>query len=186
MNELEFYASPDGSVMVYHVDTHTTEEYCMAHKEFTRRMWDLIETYYPDAAESLSRWFERSKLNKEFYLFLRVRQFILCNFSMMDNRVDIDTDNHMNFEFVSCPVRSTCQYCGVVCSPRVDSRMTPAEYRVMQLYYDNIHITDEEIAERTFLSPHTVANHRKHVLQRLGVNNLGQFQVQARKFNFFK
>jgi DNA-binding CsgD family transcriptional regulator len=41
--------------------------------------------------------------------------------------------------------------------------------------------TNVEIAEKLFLSPHTVNTHRKNILQKLGVNNTAAIVMYAVK-----
>jgi DNA-binding CsgD family transcriptional regulator len=43
--------------------------------------------------------------------------------------------------------------------------------------------TNVEIAEKLFLSPHTVNTHRKNILQKLGINNTAAIVMYAVKTN---
>mgnify|MGYP003583338521 FL=1 len=47
--------------------------------------------------------------------------------------------------------------------------LTRREIEILKLIADEF--TNPEIAEKLFISPHTVENHRNHILQKLGVKN---------------
>jgi hypothetical protein len=56
--------------------------------------------------------------------------------------------------------------------------------RVMQLVYEGFN--NEDIAERLYLSPHTVKNHIKSVYLKLDIHEKSEFIQYAHKNNLFK
>lgn len=44
-----------------------------------------------------------------------LKHFIICNWGKLDNVMDIDESDQYHFEKVSCAIRSTCPYNGIVC-----------------------------------------------------------------------
>ena len=55
--------------------------------------------------------------------------------------------------------------------------ITRREMEILQLIAEEL--TNTEIAERLFISPHTVENHRNHILQKLGVKNTAGLMIKA-------
>ena len=77
-----------------------------------------------------------------------------------------------------------CRYEGVICCPQFNCRISDAEMRVMQLVYEGFN--NEDIAERLYLSPHTVKNHIKSVYLKLDIHEKSEFIQYAHKNNLFK
>jgi len=91
--------------------------------------------------------------------------------------------NH-HFEMVKCPLMAECPYYRIICQPRYESNLSEREKEVMKLYYQ--HVSTDEIARRLFLSIHTVNNHRRNALQRLGLHSLEEFIGYAHKNKLFE
>ena len=70
-------------------------------------------------------------------------------------------------------MRGECAYEGIICCPKFNSNLSPAEKRVMKLFYDGR--SREEIASDLFLSPETVKNHIKNSYFKLGVHEKAEF-----------
>lgn len=81
-------------------------------------------------------------------------------------------------------MRGECKYEGIICNPQFNSRISDAEMRVMRLVYDGI--DNDEIADRLYLSPHTVKNHIKSVYLKLDIHGKSDFIQYAHKNNLFK
>lgn len=179
---IEFYGTPDGSVMIQQ-DDRPLEIYDQSKKEFTSLMIDQISTFYPEAFRALSEHYKASSKNPEYYQFLMVHRFIRCNFKEFDNQQDVDHHGVFRFEFVSCPLRGECKHCGVICQPKFNSSLSDREKEVMQMYYESY--KPEEIAERLFISPATVLKHKRNSLEKLGLHKLSEFIFYASRNKLF-
>ena len=139
---------------------------------------------YPEAYKALSNEYKKSALNVPYYQYLIVRRFCKCNFGNLDNtRSDIDIEGNFNFECVSCPLRGECINEGVICNPKLNTKMSEAEKRVMKLLYEGKSTTDT--ASILYLSPDTVKSHYKSVYRKLGICSLSEFIRYADKFHLF-
>jgi DNA-binding CsgD family transcriptional regulator len=58
--------------------------------------------------------------------------------------------------------------------------MTAAELAVAQLVAEGL--TNREVAERLFVSPHTVSSHLRHVFLKLGINSRVELARRARDY----
>lgn len=182
MGAIEFYMFggklwailPDGSNKVMTEDDADIIGYIL----------DIIRERYPDAYKALSECYASTSLNIPYYQYLMVRRFCKCNFGSLDNtRSDIDLDGNMNFEFVACPLRGECQYECRICSPKLNSKISDSELRVMKCVCKGM--TNEEIASLLFLSPNTVKNHIKSVYAKLDIHNRAEFVKYANDNELF-
>ena len=146
---------------------------------------DRIRECYPDAYKALMECYQKSAQNIPYFQYLMVRRFCKCNFGELDNTSrDIDKKGGFNFERVKCPMRGECKYEGIICCPQFYSRISDAEMRVMQMVYQGAN--NEEIADKLYLSPHTVKNHIKSVYIKLGIHEKSEFIQYAHNHNLFK
>lgn len=153
--------------------------------ELVKNILDRIRECYPDAYNALMQCYQKSSQNIPYYQYIMVRRFCKCNFGELDNTSrDIDKKGGFNFERVKCPMRGECKYEGIICNPQFNSRISDAEMRVMRLVYDGI--DNDEIADRLYLSPHTVKNHIKSVYLKLDIHGKSDFIQYAHKNNLFK
>lgn len=173
-NEELWYITEDGTNQV--LSEHNTD--------IIQKMIVAIRERYPEAYESLSKEYQRSALNVPYYQFLIVRRFCKCNFGKLDTtKYDIDNLGRFNFERVECPLRGECKFDGVVCFPKFNSKLSPAEERVMILIYQGL--SKEEVGEKLSLSPNTVKQHVKSAYCKLGVHDKGEFVKLAKDNNLF-
>lgn len=182
MGAIEFYMYsgklwailPDGSNKV------VTEE----DTDIVGSILDIISERYPDAYKALSECYVSAALNIPYYQYLMVRRFCKCNFGTLDNtRYDIDMDGNMHFEYITCPLRGECQYECRICSPKLNSKISDAEMRVMECLYNNM--STDETSKALFLSPNTVKSHCKSVYAKLGIHSLPEFVKYAKSNNLF-
>lgn len=143
-----------------------------------------IMQLYPDAYKALSKEYKKSSLNVPYYQYLMVRRFCKCNFGTLDNtKSDIDLGGNFNFECVSCPLRGECINEGVICNPKLNTKLSDAEMRVMKLLYEGN--TPSETAAMLYLSPETVKSHYKSVYRKLDLGSLAEFVKYADKNHLF-
>lgn len=145
---------------------------------------EKIMQLYPDAYNALSNEYKRSAANVPYYQYLMVKRFCKCNFGNLDNtKCDIDILGNFNFECVSCPLRGECINEGVICNPKLNTKLSEAELRVMRLLYDGVSAT--EAASILYLSPDTIKKHYKSVYKKLNVPSLAEFVKYADRNNLF-
>ena len=144
---------------------------------------EKVQNCYPEAYNALEKFYSKSSANIRYYKYLMARRFIKCNFSRLDSTT-LDVGNGVfNFEKVECPMRGECQFEGVICSPKFNSRLSPAELRVMEPFFNGR--TKEEIAEALFISPGVVKLHIKNAYAKLGVHEKAEFIRYAQENNLF-
>lgn len=182
MRPIEFYTTPEGEV--------TLREAGMAERqlkesdtEFVQSFLSVLREFYPDAYTALMELYSKSAANKQYRDYMAVRRFIKCNFGVYDNTIDVDANWGFNFEFVSCPLRGECKWDGVLCQPRFNSTLSNRQLEVMELCYNGV--SDEEIAERLFISLQTIKYHKKVVYRKLGLHNMAEFIKYAATNNLF-
>ena len=96
----------------------------------------------------------------------------------------ITRDGAFHFEKVSCPLRGECPYDGKICMPKFDCKLSPAEERVMELYYQGN--DKDEISEILFVSPGTVKLQIKSSYLKLGVHSKAEFVKYANEHNMYQ
>lgn len=183
MRAIEFYTTPEGEVTIREqgMPEHNLKE---SDIDFIQRFLEVLEEFYPEAYKALREAYAKYDGNKTYRDFLAVRRFIKCNFALYDNMIDVDENWNFKFEFVGCPLRGECKGFNVICNPRFNSTLSDAQLRVMRLsYYGK---SDEEIAEKLFLSTHTVKNHRNNAFRKLDMHSMPEFMRYANEKGIFK
>lgn len=146
-----------------------------------------VRECYPKAYAALEEHYEKSSANIRYYQYLMARRFIKCNFAQLDatslDIEDVSDDGKFNFEKVECPMRGECPYEGIICSPTFNSKLSPAELRVMKPFYDGK--SKEEIAKMLYISPGVVKIHIKNAYLKLGVHEKAEFIRYAQEKNLF-
>lgn len=144
---------------------------------------EKIQDFYPKAYQALEEYYSKSKVNVNWHRFLIVKRFIRCNFGIIDDVKDIDISGSFKIECVPCPLRGECRLEGIVCRPEFNHNLSTAELRVMKLWYQGD--TKESIAEKLYLSVHTVNNHIRNAYFRLGMHTKAEFVRYAESNNLF-
>lgn len=181
----EFYSDPStGEGMYKIVGEQTVKEFTKNDTSIIAELLERSETFYPEQADALKKEYAKSSTNKPYYDFLRARRIINCCFGENDRQPDIDEFGNYNFEMVRCPRIAECKYFKIICQPKFNSSLSERELEVMKLYFN--HYKTEAIAEKLFLSIHTVNNHRRNSLQKMKLHSLEEFQDYAHKNNIFK
>lgn len=183
MEQLEFYIY-ESELWCRHSDGRN-EVVTEKSTELIQKLLEIIREHYPDAYKALEKEYKNSAGNVMYYQFLIVRRFCKCNFGKLDTtKIDVESSGKFNFEKIDCPLRGECKCEGVVCFPVFNTRISDAELRVMKLVYDGE--SKEAIAERLYLSPHTVKNHIKSVYCKLGIHEKSEFIQYANRNNLFR
>lgn len=118
--------------------------------------------------------------SKRFWI---VSRFVRCNFGVIDQKLDIDIDESVNFEFVQCPLRGECKYENVICNPTFNSKVSETEKQVLKLVFDGYSI--DEISDKLSRSPYTIRNHISNAYGKLGVHSRAEFMNYAHKNKMF-
>lgn len=185
MDGIEFYMF--GSELWAKYDDGRNEAVDETKTELIDYIINKVRDCYPEAYKALEGIYSKSSLNRDYYQWLIVRRFCKCNFCRLDNTTcdveSINRDGKFNFERVECPMRGECQWEGIICMPKFNTKLSPAEKRVMRLYYEGK--DKNEIAAHLFLSPDTVKNHIKNSYLKLGVHEKAEFIRYAKDHNIF-
>lgn len=182
MKAVEFYTTPEGEVTLREVGC-AERQLVATDTEFIQAILQHIREYYPQAYNALMELYSKTLPNKSYRDYLAVRRFIKCNFGVYDNEIDVDGNGNFHFEFVSCPLRGECKYDKILCQPAFDSTLSERQLEIMRLCYEGV--SDAEIAERLFISIHTVANHRKASFYKLGIHSMAELNRYAATHNLF-
>lgn len=183
MERIEFYADPQGGIMLKEYD-RPTRELVEGDRPIIAFFLERIKTFYPDAHNALLEAYSPLARSQWHFEFRMVSRFIRCNWGNFDRIEDIDAAGNWIFEAVPCPMVGECKFYKVICQPRFESNLLPGEFRVMKLYFEGL--STEKVADRLCLSPHTARNHRKNALARLGLHSLSEFVDFAHRTNLFK
>ena len=144
---------------------------------------ERIRELYPQAYDALCECYAKSRINAMHFNFLVARRFCKCNLGNLDHtKHDVDNGN-LNFERVPCPLLGECKYEGVVCMPKMNSRLSEAEKRVMKLVCDGL--SNQEIAEKLYLSTNTVKRHITNAYMKTNLRNRTEFVKFANDNSLF-
>jgi hypothetical protein len=101
----------------------------------------------------------------------KISQCIRCRFANLDGTPDIDDKGVLSPEFVNCAKRGgTCQFEGIGCEKFAmvnGVKVTDGEIRVFNLCF----LDAKSIADKLFMSHHTVNTHLKNMRNRFGVES---------------
>ena len=100
------------------------------------------------------------------FAYARVQNFLACNFSFKDGKIDIDEHFNFNYENVPCPARVSGICKLKICFPKFTSELSKRELEVLRFFCKAL--SEEEIGEKLFISPHTVHNHINNIYAKLG------------------
>lgn len=180
MNGIEFYTID--SEVWYLTSDGRNERLDETKEDVIAMLIERMMECYPEAYDALSKFYEKSAMNVHYYRYLIAKRFCKCNFGKLDT-TEVDCCNSLRFEKICCPLRGECKLEGVVCMPKFNSQLSKKELDVMRLVYEGC--SNDEVAERLFLSPFTVKNHIKSVYSKLGIHEKSEFIQYANKNRVF-
>ena len=122
-----------------------------------------IKENYPETYDKLVELHGGLKTS----VLMRVKQFLSCNFSSKNEMPDIDEHFNFKIENVFCPARSTkvCQL--GICRPKINNELSKCEKLVLRLFC--LGMSEDEIAEKLFISRCTVHNHINNMYAKTGI-----------------
>ena len=157
--KIEFFVSPEGVVM-YQKNGGEISILKEKDRDIIGTLLELVNSYYPESYEALSKLFAASKPNLLHYQFLMAHKFIRCNFGKFDGLTyDID-GGALHIEDIPCPARLECPMAGIVCRPKPFG-LTQREKEIAMLSSSGC--SYDEIGERLGISHSTI----KNMLQRI-------------------
>lgn len=164
MIRTQIFRSTDGRDIVYlqNGTFNTLDATC---RELIDHIYNSIVELYPEANKALHAIYGGSYDFKWF----EVRRFAKCNFSEFNEKYDIDQEGSFNLEYVTCPLRGECQHENIICRPHLNTSLSNREMEVLLLICEQL--TDQVIADKLFISKHTVCNHRRHILAKINCAN---------------
>lgn len=169
---IEFYYTPEGDVMVKE-EGRATRLFEEKDRKLISWLLAIMRDRYPEAHAALMELYSKSSRNKPYYEFRAVHRFVRCNFGEYDqNRYDIDNLGRLQFEEVKCPLRGECTFEGIICKPKIATKLTEREMEVFRLIADNL--SAEEIASELSISFLTVNRHRENIKAKIGARNVGE------------
>lgn len=169
---LEFYNSPDGEVMIK-AKGEAVRVLQEKDQEIVQELLISIRDRYPEAFKSLSELYSKSERNRLHFEYRIVHRFIRCNFGEYDQyNYDIDKDGSFQFEEVKCPLRGECHFEGIICKPKLNSKLTDREIEVLKLISDGMNA--HQIALELSISYTTVNRHRENIKAKLQIKNIAE------------
>lgn len=180
MKAIEFYNFNDEVWFRYDSVNEKLSEH---HTDIINDIIDNMTDFYPEAYKALEKEY-KGIIDRRLKNYRIVYRFCKCNFGVIDNVLDFDNLGKIHFERVSCPLRGECKLEGICCHPKFNSKISDAEMRVLHLLYKGE--TKENIADKLYLSVHTIKNHINNAYSRLGIHSTIEFMQYAREHNLFK
>jgi len=143
---------------------------------FDRRQYDLqeapqyihkiLDDYLisnPDKAEAYEDMAGKSGVKE---------QLVKCLFANLDGVPDITEDGVLIAEFVECPNRGNCKWEGIGCLARAPCSFGLSQRE--QEIADLADLTNDQIAERLYISKFTVSTHLQNIQRKTGARNKKQ------------
>jgi hypothetical protein len=155
-----FWTTEKVRLIVHDIVTGEFEPFDLHKLGMAKKIDRLLLERYPETHKKLCQLYG----DTEAYAFVRVNRFLKCNFSVHDNRPDIDDDWNFEFELVPCPLRGECK--DGICTPILSNDISNREIEVIRLHVEGY--TQAEIGDRLFISEHTVHNHINNIYRKLG------------------
>ena len=161
---IEFFTSEDGAdIMVS--ENGLVRIFSDQEKELIDQIYIKLQNDYPEALTALISIYGKAWNFK----FLSIRRFLKCNFSRHDSIQDISSDFEFKFEIVKCPLRGECTFEKTICTPKFNTTLSKREISILQLIAENL--SEQQIAERLFISINTMKTHRQHIYKKIGLIN---------------
>jgi hypothetical protein len=124
---------------------------------------NAINKTYPETYDQLVNLHGGSKADT----LMRVKQFLSCNFAFKDGMADIDEHFNFKIESVFCPARSTKVCTLGICCPKITNEFSRCERTVLTLFCAGL--SEDEIANKLFVSRCTVHNHINNMYAKTGI-----------------
>lgn len=165
--KVEFYIDPINvrQTVVHDINNSTFRNLKPDDVFIINKIYDQIKDCYPVAFERLSKLYPTK--------FEVVNRFLRCNFSVSDNRPDIDDDFNFEFECVLCPLKGgMCPDEGIICSPDITSELSKREIEIATYLADGMN--KNALADLLYISVFTVENHRRNIYAKLNIHSASE------------
>ncbi|MCK5134843.1 MAG: response regulator transcription factor [Bacteroidales bacterium] len=176
----EFFWTTDKNRLMVH--DRTNDKYfplTSAQTELIDRCEQKIQQDYPETWYALKLEYPSPTTPIPWEIrFKRINRFLKCNFSVHDNRPDIDDDWNFDFERVPCPLRRECPH--EYCNPKLTHKLTKREIEIIELHVEGL--SQNEIGKRLYISGLTVKNHVYKIYKKLGFT--GENHPETKLINY--
>lgn len=150
-NGAEFYTHEDNVMVSYHLRQYNIGD---APKSLLGKLQDYLN-------ENPEKEMAYRSMSSD-----PISQCVKCMFANLDGQPDITEDGVLIPEFVKCPMRGTCKYEGIGCL-NDPFGLSHREAEIADL----AEFSNQEIADKLFLSPFTVGTHLQNIQRKMGVRN---------------
>jgi DNA-binding CsgD family transcriptional regulator len=163
-NTLKAYALQSGAVISF--DQFPEDLKALVHREMNK---------HPERVKALRRMVGDSPE-------ALMKQYLYCTYGGFDNNPDLVRGVFQAPEYWPCPERGVCKFEGSACSTLLSDTGTIISRREVEvLRLVALGTTEEQIAEKLFLSVHTVAVHTRSLRLKIGAASkadLTRFAIQ--------
>lgn len=174
-----FWTTDKNRLMVHDLRKDKYYPFTSAHTELIDRCEQKIQQDYPETWYALKQEYPCPIIPISWEIrFKRINRFLKCNFSVHDNRPDIDDDWNFDFERVPCPIRAECPH--EYCNPQLTLKLTKREIEIIELHVEGL--SQNEIGDRLYISGVTVKNHVYKIYKKLGFT--GENHPETKLINY--
>jgi len=156
-----FWTTEKTRLMVHDLQTDEVEAFTLSKLSLAKKVDRKVKECYPETWEKLCDIYG----DADAMVFARANRFLKCNFSVHDNRPDIDDDFNFDLELVPCPLRGECK--DNICKPKLTSSLTDRELDVIRLHVEGL--SQDEIGDRLYISGRTAHNHISNIYRKLNL-----------------
>lgn len=171
--DVEFNVNDKGDALVTEMDERL---YILnqTHRHIITSEIEYLSEEWPGALKALEKRYYASILNRMYFDFQIVRQWIRCHYVQNDGKLDIESDGTHNFEHSYCRMRGECESCNLfeVCYPVRNTKLRKSEINVLRLLVAGL--DESAISETLNIEVCTVKNHRNNMLKRLELHKTTQ------------
>lgn len=170
-----FWNTAKDMLLIEDLTTGEVKRFDEMPRSFFIRCDKTVQENYPDVHEELC-----DLVGKTGHEYGRFYQFAACNFSIQDGHPDIDDDGNFITERVCCPMRHVCKR--ITCKAQITGKLSKREIQVVALFVKGF--SEEEIADRLFISKATAHNHTTNIYAKLGYTGTGNPDRQLVAYAF--
>jgi len=174
ITDVEFYADTNGTVFVLYPDG-STKMLAETDRVLIEGVLDTLESLHPECLSRLKDIYRKSSNNKVYHEYRIVQRFIRCNWPLLDSNTKDFSPGQINSESFYCSLRQECEQCGIICNPKISTTLTSREIEVFSLIASGMQ--SEEIADKLFLSVHTINRHRENIKLKIEARSVAEMII---------
>lgn len=170
---IEIFHDGKGELLfIHHLTTGKVIQFTSQLTDFINQQYYAIKERYTEAYDMLCDTYPKGHPKHKY---LVVRRFFRCNFFNHDNIADIGEDGNYHLECVPCPLKGwDCNGQDIICNAKLNTTLSDRELEVARvlIYTDNNKL---KVADKLFISTHTVENHRRNIYAKLQLSGRNAF-----------